>query len=159
MPYIFDYILIDCKISIRKGERFEDKSIFKQGLTYVSYHESLHRHINSQLSHQALVAFPETSIYYVLSLNREDKQNKFFLMYDVFLEKPIRKFKKLDLANANWTDDSDAFDIDPDAKFVIYSSGPDIYIKCVNIPEQLIKYLRPRYRKADYKENPAKVIH
>ena len=46
VPFIFDYILIDCKISIRKGEKYEDKSIFKQGLTYISYHESLHRHIN-----------------------------------------------------------------------------------------------------------------
>ena len=81
------------------------------------------------------------------------------MVYDVFQEKPIRKFKKLDLANAKIADDSDAFDIDPEARFVIYSSGPLIYFKSITVPDVLMKYLKPRYRKADYKENPAKVVH
>ena len=89
-------------------------------------------------------------------MNRVDRKNKFFLVYDVFLEQAVRKFKKVDMGVS---EDSDAFDIDPEAKFVIYSSGSNLYVKSISVPDILMKHLKPKYRKADYKENPAKVIH
>jgi hypothetical protein len=51
--------LFDCTPEMRKTEKYEDKSIFRYGLTYVQYHESLNKFINYQLSRGNLLAFPE----------------------------------------------------------------------------------------------------
>lgn len=45
-PYLIDINLFDCTPEMKKIDRFEDKSIFKYGLTYVNYHESLNKFLN-----------------------------------------------------------------------------------------------------------------
>lgn len=58
MIYI-DLDLESGRISKRKGERFDDKSLFKYGLTYVHYHESLQNYINNERKKGNVLAFPE----------------------------------------------------------------------------------------------------
>jgi len=77
-PFQIDIDLYDASCTMKKVERFEDKSVFKFGLTYVHCHESLNKFIQFQQSKGNLLAFPEKDISHVIVLNREDKQNKFF---------------------------------------------------------------------------------
>lgn len=49
VPYTIDINLFDCTPEMKKmNERYEDKSIFKYGLTYVQFHESLSKQISYQ---------------------------------------------------------------------------------------------------------------
>jgi hypothetical protein len=63
---------------------FEDKSIFKYGLTYVQHHEELTRFILDNQARGNLVIFPEKQFQMCVVLNREDQHSKHFLLYDVF---------------------------------------------------------------------------
>lgn len=66
--------MFDYSPEMRKLEsRFEDKSIFKYGLTYVQSHESLNSFINYQVSKSNLLGFPEKDFQSLMLLNREDK--------------------------------------------------------------------------------------
>ena len=58
---------------MRKMDKFEDKSIFKYGMTYANYHEQFNKFINYQLSRGNLLAFPDKEFNTVVVLNREDK--------------------------------------------------------------------------------------
>jgi hypothetical protein len=59
-------------------------------------------------------------------LNREDKLNKYFYVYEVFGERMIRKIRKIEKPLKPGVDDSDAFDMDLDGKVLIYSSGEEL---------------------------------
>lgn len=91
-------------------------------------------------------------------LNREDKAKKHFLLYDIFGEHFTRKIVKQEsmLARAPG-EDSDAFDVDMDARVVVYVSGEDLVFQTLRIPDPLLKHIRPRYNLALHKENPAKI--
>jgi hypothetical protein len=86
-------------------------------------------------------------------LNREDKQNKNFLVYDIFGERYLRKVRKQEKVE----DLSDAFDIDLEGRVLIYSSGEELVFQTLKIPDPLHKHIRPRYNLALHKENPAKI--
>lgn len=45
VPHYIDMNLANHRIEMKKGEIFEDKSIFKYGLSYVQYHDSLNKFI------------------------------------------------------------------------------------------------------------------
>ncbi len=77
-------------------------------------------------------------------LNREDKQNKYFYVYEIFNEKITRKVRKQEVKDEN----SDAFDVDVDGKFIIYTAGEELIVQSVRIPEVVQKYLKPRYKEA-----------
>ena len=77
-------------------------------------------------------------------LNREDKQNKYFYTYEVFNEKLSRKVKKYEKAPEG-KEDSDAFDVEVDGRFIIYSCGDELVIQSVRVHEPILKYLKPRY--------------
>lgn len=64
--------------------RYEDRSIFKYGLTYVQHHEALSKFILQQEELGNMVIFPEKEFQSCVVLNREDRHNKYFLLYDVF---------------------------------------------------------------------------
>jgi hypothetical protein len=63
-------------------------------LTYVGYHEQLNRFINATLQRGNILSFPEREHGSLVVLNREDKQNKCFYLYDVFNDRFLRKIKK-----------------------------------------------------------------
>ena len=87
-------------------------------------------------------------------LNREDKQNKNFYLYDIFGERYSRKIKKQETK----PDDSDAFDIDIDGKVLIYvSGGNELILQSLKIPDPILAHIKPRYNLAMHKENPAKI--
>ena len=70
-------------------------------------------------------------------LNREDKQNKHFYIYDIFNDKMIRKIRKLERPLRQGQDESDAFDIDLEGKVIIYASGDELLFKLVKIPDAI----------------------
>ena len=87
VPYLIEVNLFDATPEMKKlDNKFEDKSIFKYGLTYVQHHDSLNGFINYQLAKGNQVVFPEKEFQIVLVLNREDKQNKAFYVYEIFHE-------------------------------------------------------------------------
>jgi hypothetical protein len=47
-PYFIDIELFDNSITVRKADKYEDKGIFKYGLSYVKHHESLNKFIAYQ---------------------------------------------------------------------------------------------------------------
>jgi hypothetical protein len=85
-------------------------------------------------------------------LSREDKQKKAFYVFDIFTSKFLRKFKKIEKL-----EDSDAFDVDGDLKYVVYALGNEIVFHSCKIPDSLQKYIRFKYKSSDLKENPAKI--
>jgi len=59
-------------------------------------------------------------------LNREDKQNKHFYLYEIFNERFVRKIKKEEQPMSKNQEDSDAFEISIDGKVLIYASGDQL---------------------------------
>lgn len=146
----------DCKK--QDLHRFEDRSIYKYGLTYVAQQENLGKFISDQTTNGNLIAFPEKEFQVCLVLNREDKAHKHFLLRDIFTERCQRKiFKQESMLTRAPGEDSDAFEIDADGKVLIYVSGEDLVLQYLKIADPLHKHIRPRYNLALHKENPAKI--
>jgi hypothetical protein len=61
VPYQIDWNIMNYQPEVRKldAHRFEDRSLFRYGLTYVANHESLNRFIAKQLSSGNMISFPE----------------------------------------------------------------------------------------------------
>jgi len=59
-------------------------------------------------------------------LNREDKQNKAFYVYEVFNDKLSRRVKKIERPIKLGQDESDSFDVDLECKTLIYSCGDEL---------------------------------
>ena len=47
VPYMIDIDLYDATCTMKKMEKYEDKSIFRFGMTYSNYHDSLTKFITS----------------------------------------------------------------------------------------------------------------
>jgi len=47
------------KTEYKKADKYEDRSIFKYGLTYVSHHDSINKFLNQMMQKGNIVAFPE----------------------------------------------------------------------------------------------------
>lgn len=58
-------------------------------------------------------------------LNREDKSNKYFYIYDIFNEKQIRKVRKIERHRMGH-EESEAFDIDVEGGVIVYASGNEL---------------------------------
>jgi hypothetical protein len=102
-----------------------------------------------------MLAFPEKEFQACVVLNKENKLNKYFSVYDIFGERIVRRVKKIEKEGA---DLPDVFDVDIDGKVLIYSFGSEeIILQSIKIPDPLHKHLRPRYNLALHKENPAKI--
>ena len=159
VPYMIDLNFLNYVPEVKKMEnhRFDDRSIYKYGLTYVQYHESLNKFVAGQLQRGNVIAFPEKEFQACIVLNREDKQNKVFQVYDIFGERFLRKVRKQETALRVGTEESDAFDVDLDGRVLIYCSGEELVLQTLRIPDPLHKHIRPRYNLALHKENPAKI--
>ena len=150
-------------VEVRRLEKhsFEDRSIFKYGLTYVDHHEQLQKFISEQTAKGNLLAFPDQEFQSVVVLDREDPLRKHFLLVDVFSGQPLRRLQKLEsllLRPGQASDpESDIFDVDPSCQVLIYSQADDLLLWSISVPEPLKKHLKPRYNLAQFKENPAKI--
>ena len=69
-------------------------------------------------------------------LTREDKSRKQFFLYNIFTEGFEKRINKLDLPK-DGMEDSDAFDVDPDCRILIYSSGSNFYFLNLKLSENL----------------------
>ena len=101
--------------------------------------------------------FPEKEFQICVLLNREDKSNKCYQVYDVFGERYLRKVKKSEKPGLGDESQSEAFDVDLEGRVLIYSSGDELVFQVLKIPDPLHKHIRPRYNLALHKENPAKI--
>lgn len=54
-----DFDMETGKCSARKAEKYEDKGVFKYGLTYVQHHDTLNEFIKKQELHGNKIKFPE----------------------------------------------------------------------------------------------------
>lgn len=77
------------------------------------------------------MAFPEKEFQIMVILNREDKTNKAFYVYEIFNDRMSRKINRPFALG----DDSDAFDADIDGKTLIYSVGDELIFQSLQIPE------------------------
>ena len=75
---------------MRKADKYEDKSIFRYGLTYVQHHDTLNEFIKKQEGHGNIVCFPGKDFETIAVLENGD--NPHFLLYDIFNERIKRKF-------------------------------------------------------------------
>ena len=60
-------------------------------------------------------------------LNREDKSNKYFYIYDIFNERLIRKVRKVERHRIGF-EESEAFDIDAEGALIMYASGNELIL-------------------------------
>lgn len=126
VPYLIEVNLFDATPEMKKlDNKFEDKSIFKYGLTYVQHHDSLNGFINYQLAKGNQVVFPEKEFQIALVLNREDKQNKAFYVYEIFHERMTRKVSKAEKPKPG-QEESDACDVDLEGRVLIYCCGDEL---------------------------------
>ena len=74
-------------------------------------------------------------------MNREDPDEKFFLIYDVRKNGYIRRIKKTSMQD-------EAFAIDHLGKILAYPDGEILHIKQIRLPNcnELINVLKPRFK-------------
>lgn len=159
MPFFVDLNVLDGSTDVKRqeGHKYDDRSIFKYGLTYVQHHDSLNKYIFESSAKGNLLSFPEKEFQVCLTLNREDKANKYFQLYDVFERRVLRKVHKQESLLVKYGEDSDAFAVDIDAKVLVYACGEDLVLQSLRIPDPIHKHIKPRYNLALHKENPAKI--
>ena len=59
VPYFVDINIMSMTFDLKRAERFEDKTIFKYGLTYHEHQDALNKFLGQQLSKGSILAFPE----------------------------------------------------------------------------------------------------
>lgn len=115
----------------------------------------------------------------VLNRERRDGADKCFLLYDVFSRRPFRKIGKLDYDAVDSESEqsesgragklrrpaqeeeaqyqSDAFDVDPDARALVYAYGRTLKVQSIRLPASIKRHMAPRFLIADYKYSPARI--
>lgn len=102
--------------------RYEDRSLFRYGLTYVTQHQSLNKFITENIARGNILAFPEKDFQTCIILDRTEKM---FQVWDIFGERWHRKVKKAEKPNV---EDPDVFDVDLDGKVLAYICGDEIIL-------------------------------
>ena len=82
-------------------------------------------------------------------LNKQRKNSRFFQIYDIFNEDYKRKIKAPLFG--------EAFDIDAEARFLVFYKDKKIEVRSVMVPKQIKRFLRPVYMSYDQRQNPAKL--
>ena len=98
--------------------------------------------INEEKTLKNKFVFPQVGdITTVVVLNREDIDDKFFLIFDVRKNGFIRRIKKTSMQD-------EAFAIDHLGKLLAYPDGDTLHIKQVRLPNcnELINVLKPRFK-------------
>lgn len=146
-----DFDMETGKCTVRKGEKYEDRSVFKYNLTYVQHHESLHQFINKQESHGNKVVFPEKDFETWVVLEKDHGKGEGFLIYDIFNERIKRKISKESNPNK-------VFAVHYDSDFIVYAKGKNIMVYSLNIPDDIDCFIKPIYFSRDHNRNPAKIV-
>jgi hypothetical protein len=89
-----DFDMETGKCSTRKGDKYEDKSVFRYGLTYVEHHDTLNEFIKKQESHGNKICFPDKDFETLVVLEKDHGSGEHFLLYDIFNERIKRKISK-----------------------------------------------------------------
>lgn len=106
--------------------------------------------VKEQLRKGNSIQFPTDNKDMIAVLNREDKNNKNFYIYDLRRQCFVRKISKFSLID-------ESFATDMTGKILAFCEGEILYIKLIRIPNSpaLADVLRPRYHVAKMKLNPA----
>jgi len=94
--------------------------------------------------------FPDKDVNTVALLNREDRSNKYILLFDIRRNGFVRKIPKK-------TMDDEAMCLNESGRLLVFVEGNQIRFKLVRLPNSsvLIDNLRPRYARAEANLNPA----
>ena len=83
-------------------------------------------------------------------MNKESNKNRFFLVYDIFNETYKRRLSA--------PLDNEAFDIDADARILVFYKDKRIELHSVMVPKTIRRFLRPIYLSYEHRKNPAKLV-
>lgn len=139
------------KCEVRKADIFEDKSIFRLGLTYVQHHETLTEFIKRQQTQGNKICFPLKDFETILVLEKDSGDGEHFLLYDIFNERIKRKFDKPRGA-------SGIFTVDPECSQLLYAKGKGLGVYSLEVPEELANFIKPIYFSKDHNRNPGRIV-
>jgi len=146
-----DFDMETGKWSTRTAEKYEDKSIYKYGLTYVQHHDTLNEFLKRQEMHKNVIVFPEKDFETVVVLEKDDKKGENFLIYDVFNERIKRKIAKADNPKS-------VFAVQHDSQYLIYAKGKNIVMYSLEIPDEIDEFIKPIYFSKDHQKNPSRIV-
>ena len=146
-----DYDIDQGKFTVLTGDRYEDRGIFKYGLTYVQHHDTLSEFIKRQEQNHNVVAFPEKDFESVIVLERDMNDKESFLIYDVFNERVKRKVSKE-------SNNKPIFAVQHDSQFLAYAKGKDVIMHSLEVPEEIDEFIKPVYFSKDHQRNPSKIV-
>jgi len=68
---------------VKEAEKYEDKGVFRYGLTYVQHHEAIYQRLTDESALGNSFAFPSKEFGLIL-INDKEQDLKQFKVYDVF---------------------------------------------------------------------------
>lgn len=112
--------------------------------------ENVRRLIEEETKVGNELIFPAEDLRLVVVFNKEDRQNRFYKVYDNLRNTFVRRVAKK-------TNFDEAADINPTANLIAFVEDSDISVRSIRIPNNatLIDNLRPRIAVAESKLNPA----
>ena len=146
-----DYDIDQEKFTVLTGDKYEDRGIFKYGLTYVQHHDTLNEFIKRQEQNHNVVAFPEKDFESVVVLEKDMDDKESFLIYDVFNERIKRKISKE-------SNNKSVFSVQHDSQFLAYAKGKNLIMYSLEVPEEIDEFIKPVYFSKDHQRNPSKIV-
>lgn len=105
--------------------------------------------VDQQIDLGNSVFFPSDDTRFAIVLNRQDKDEKHFMVYDVKRDNFVRKVQKK-------TNYDEAACVNASATLLTFVEGLDLVVRSIRLPNSAIlgDTLRPRFVRADTKLNP-----
>ena len=105
--------------------------------------------VDQQIELGNKVFFPSEDTRFAIVLNKQDPDEKHFMVYDVKRDNFVRRVSKK-------TNYDEAACVNSSAVLLTFVEGLDLTVKSIRLPNSacLIDTLRPRYITADSKLNP-----
>lgn len=169
--------------SFSQAEEFEDRSIFNEkkfGQKMQEYFEPLREFIINEKTDgnkypNALFAFPEKEPKNICVYKKELQA---FMIYDIYLARYTRMITKPSFFQEdensqrsmsmsqksllqNYEEesnfDSNAFDLDPRCKILVFAFGRYIKMVQIHMPDFISKFMTPQFKISEHKYSPAKL--
>ena len=134
------------QMSTKSADKYEDKGVFRYGLTYVSQHESLHKFLRREKREGHKFSFPDKEFGMVFVL---DKTENMYKAYDIFKEKVIWRIPR--------HGEEEVFTVDSDGKALVYTNGSRIYVQSVQVHPKVEVFMKPMYFSREHRWNPGLV--
>lgn len=135
---------------VRKAERYEDRGIYKYGLTYVQHHDTLAEFVRRQEDDGGIIGWPEKDFENLIVLEK-DGSKEYFLVYDIFNERIKRKIGKPKTQKS-------VFAVHHEAEYLVYANGKSIVMYSLLVPDDIDDFIKPIYYSRDHQRNPAKIV-